>query len=73
MQTNDKWKPFSWYCPNCGVLSTGYEDASETVKAECRRCHAVVVRRCMGRRHNRIDIYAPKGEDGSMEEHTAFQ
>lgn len=33
-----------------------------TIKVECSKCHAVMVRKVMGRRHDRIDIYAPKGE-----------
>lgn len=62
MQKNDTWRPFSWYCPNCGEISIGYQNASGTIKVECSRCHAVMVRKVMGRRHDRVDIYAPKGE-----------
>ena len=47
-ECKDTWYPFSWYCPN---------------KVECKRCLAVSVRKVMGRRHNRIDVYAPKGQE----------
>ena len=49
-------------CPNCGEISVGYKNSSGTIKVECSKCHAVMVRKVMGRRHDRIDIYAPKGE-----------
>ncbi len=62
MQEHDMWKPFSWHCPNCGEISVGYRNAKGTIKVECSKCHAVMVRTIMGRRHDRIDIYAPKGE-----------
>ena len=32
------------------------------IPAARSKCHAVMVRKVMGRRHDRIDIYAPKGE-----------
>ena len=62
MQEKEIWRPFSWHCPNCGEISVGYKNSSGTIKVECSKCHAVMVRKVMGRRHNRIDIYAPKGE-----------
>ena len=72
MQTNEKWQSFSWHCPNCGELTAGYQNASGTIKSECRRCHTVMVRRIMGRRHNRIDVFAPKGEDIGTDEFTSI-
>lgn len=62
MQEKEIWRPFSWHCPNCGEISVGYKNSSGTIKVECSKCHAVMVRKVMGRRHDRIDIYAPKGE-----------
>ena len=62
MQEKEIWRPFSWHCPNCGGISVGYKNSSGTIKVECSKCHAVMVRKVMGRRHDRIDIYAPKGE-----------
>ena len=58
----EEWRPLSWYCPNCASQLYGYEDASGMTKAECRKCHSISVRKVMGRRHNRIEIYAPKGQ-----------
>lgn len=60
MQELTNWRPFSWHCPNCGEISVGYQNAQGTIKVECRHCHTVMVRKVMGRRHDRIDIYAPK-------------
>lgn len=62
MQELTNWRPFSWHCPNCGEISVGYQNAQSTIKVECRCCHTVMVRKVMGRRHDRIDIYAPKGQ-----------
>ena len=54
---------FSWYCPNCGTQLIGFKNAEGMIKVECKRCLAVSVRKVMGRRHNRIDVYAPKGQE----------
>lgn len=62
MQEYDMWQAFSWHCPNCGEIAVGYKNSKGTIKVECPKCHAVMVRTIMGRRHDRIDIYAPKGE-----------
>ena len=66
------WYPFSWYCPNCGDLTRGYKNKEGTIKVECGSCHAVMVRTFKGRRHNRIDIYAPVGEINDPDDETAF-
>ena len=55
----DVWEPFSWHCPNCGALVTGYKNPEGTIKLECDRCHVVMVRKIKSRRHDSIDIYAP--------------
>ena len=72
MQNYDTWQSFSWHCPNCGEISAGYKNASGTVKVECAKCHAVMVRRIMGRRHDRIDIYAPRHEADEEEKISSF-
>lgn len=51
MQEKEIWRPFSWHCPNCGEISVGYKNSSGTIKVECSKCHAVMVRKVMGRRH----------------------
>ena len=61
-ETKDTWYPFSWHCPNCGCQLTGYKNAAGMIKVECKICHSVSVRKVMGRRHNRIDVYAPQGQ-----------
>ena len=62
-ECKDTWYPFSWYCPNCGTQLIGFKNAEGMIKVECKRCLAVSVRKVMGRRHNRIDVYAPKGQE----------
>ena len=57
-----EWRPVSMYCTNCGELLTGYQNSERMTRIECVRCHSVSVRKQIGRRHNRIDIYAPKGQ-----------
>ena len=56
-----EWQSFSMFCSNCGNHLTGYRNSEGLIKIECDRCHSVSVRRVIGRRHNRVDIYAPKG------------
>ena len=53
----DNWKEFTWHCPNCGADSVGWKNTSGMAKAECKKCHAVTVRKAMGRRHERFDVY----------------
>ncbi len=56
------WTPFSWLCPNCGDLVTGYINKNVSVKVECGCCHSVMVRTPKDKRHDCIDIFAPKGQ-----------
>jgi hypothetical protein len=59
----EEWRALSWFCPNCAERLIGFTDARGFTRAECRKCHSVSVRKVMGRRHNRIEIYAPKGQE----------
>lgn len=59
---SEAWTPFSWHCPHCGNLAQAHMSASGTMKAKCASCCTVLVRRKMGRRHIRLDVYAPKKE-----------
>lgn len=63
MKNHEEWVPFSWHCPNCGAKVIGYKNEKGTIKVECTRCRVVMVRTFKGRRHDTIDIYAPKGEE----------
>ena len=53
---------FPGIAPTAGQSPWAIRTTAGTIKVECSRCHAVMVRKVMGRRHDRIDIYAPKGE-----------
>ena len=55
-----EWPPFSMYCPNCGELMTGYQNSEGLIRKECDICHMLSVRKNMGRRHTRIDLYPPR-------------
>ncbi len=59
---NNVWKPSSWYCPNCGRLTTAYRNSEGMMKVECQNenCHIVMVRTDKGRRHSVIEVYAAK-------------
>ena len=48
-------------CSNCGELLYGYRNDEGKIKYECKRCGAVTVRVPKGRRHDKIDLYAPEG------------
>jgi ribosomal protein S27E len=54
------WEPCAWYCSNCGTLVTGYKNAEGMIKVECKKCGTVLVRKTKGRRHDTIEMYAPK-------------
>ena len=38
----------------------GFEDKDGMTKITCEDCGVTMVRKTMGRRHDRIDIYAPR-------------
>ena len=52
-----------WHCPNCGALVQGIKNGDGIAKGECRSCGSSMVRKFMGRRHDRLDVYAPKGQE----------
>ena len=56
----EQWKPFSWHCPNCGTIVTGYRNSKGSIKTECDKCHCVMVRITKRREVNEISIYPPK-------------
>lgn len=56
----DNWKAISWYCPNCGNLVSGYPNADGNIKVTCYRSGTEMVMKVKGRRHNTLEIYAPK-------------
>ncbi len=57
-----EWKPVQWHCANCGSIVMGVRNSEGIVKVKCSHCQAVMVAKAMGRRHDRIDIYAPQGQ-----------
>lgn len=60
VQTKEKAEHM--YCSNCGALLYGYRNDEGKIKYECKRCGTVAVRVQKGRRHDKIDLYAPEGQ-----------
>ena len=56
------WKATTMHCPNCGDIVCGYKNSDGTVKLQCSICGVNMVLKRMGRRHDRVDIYAPVGQ-----------
>ncbi len=59
----ETWIPFSWHCPNCGCIVTGYKNQNGDIKVQCNRCKMVMVRKLRGVKHDSIDLYAPEGQE----------
>lgn len=57
------WEQVSIFCPNCGKNSQAHRSADGMVKSKCVSCLTVTVRRKIGRRHTRVDLYASEEED----------
>ena len=56
----DTWSPVTWYCPNCGTITTAYRKSDGRIKVTCPNlmCHVLMVRKDLGRRHKVIEVYA---------------
>lgn len=65
---NESWKIFTWHCSNCGALVQGLKNEKGDIKVECKICHMVMVRKIKSRRHDTIDLYAPKGMTNEITE-----
>ena len=63
IMTNEQWMPMPMYCPNCGNLNYGYQNNEGKIKYECTKCRIVFIRIKKGRRHDTIDLYAPKEQE----------
>lgn len=59
MVENDEWQVFKWYCPNCGYVVQGLKNKEGTIKVECSRCRAAMVRVPKSRRKDVIYLTAP--------------
>lgn len=53
--------PVRRYCPNCGHISSGYRGENGIAKMNCSICGTVFISKLKSRRHDSMDIYAPKG------------
>lgn len=55
----NNWEPVKSHCPNCGAIVTGYRKANGISKMKCTQCGACLALFRIGRRHIRIEMYAP--------------
>lgn len=60
--SKEKWTAMPMYCANCGSLQYGFKNDEGKIKYECQTCGTVAVRVQKGRRHDKIDLYAPEGQ-----------
>jgi DNA-directed RNA polymerase subunit M/transcription elongation factor TFIIS len=54
------WQIYRWYCPNCGELVYGYKCKDGSIKTVCPKCAIGMKREATGRRHDVLNLYAPK-------------
>ena len=50
-------------CHNCETKHIGYPDENGLVKMHCKKCGATTHYKVLGRRHIRLDVYAPAGQE----------
>lgn len=62
MSICNNWKPFIWYCVNCGTKVIGFRNENNSIKVECPTCKTVMFRTEKGKRHDTFDVYAPKNQ-----------
>lgn len=63
MTKHDEWISLSWHCSNCGNIVQGFKNSKGNIKVECNKCHVIMIRTIKGRRHDTIDLYAPRGQE----------
>ena len=45
------------------LVLRGLKNKKNQIKVKCEKCGVEMVRTLVGRRHDQIDIYAPRGEE----------
>lgn len=50
-------------CQNCETKHIDFPDENGEVKIHCNNCGATTHYKIMGRRHIRLDVYAPAGQE----------
>jgi len=63
MQQQYKEKSVRLLCNNCSNMVIGLRDKTGLTKFRCPRCGTLTVSSIVGRRHIRLDIYAPQGQE----------
>lgn len=57
------WQIRRWHCPNCGALVYGHECKDGSIKTVCQKCATEMKMEEKGRRHDVLNMYAPKGTE----------
>lgn len=55
-----EWVPFSWHCPNCGKIVTGFNNHSGMIKVTCKHCSLVMIRKLKSRRRDILELFPPR-------------
>ena len=57
------WRLKQIYYPNCRYRVNDFEDKNGITQMSCEKCGAILIRKALSRRHDRIDLYAPCGQE----------
>ena len=59
MQKETKSRQVKFRCPNCWNMGMVWRDEHRVIRYECPQCRAATISKQIGRRHIRLDVYAP--------------
>lgn len=56
-------RPIKIVCLNCHKEIICFLNEEGVMKSRCPTCGTVTISKAMGRRHLRLDVYAPQGQE----------
>lgn len=62
MMLKEDFSSVQIFCPNCGTLNIGQSLENGKHQFRCERCRVMMIRSHHSRRHNTIELIAPKGK-----------
>ena len=63
MANKYEFKPFSWFCPNCGHKVAGFRNEKGDIKLTCGVCKVSMIRTLKTPRRSTIEVIAPNNCD----------